>query len=77
MWRSFIIVLVKLRKKKQSLKKENKRLLIDLLTNKVFSKLTLSENFRKKRFLNRGLEWELLGLKLIILRAFFVKWQFD
>ena len=32
--------------KNQSLKREGKRLLMDLLTNKVFSKLTLSENLR-------------------------------
>ena len=43
--------------KNQSLKREGKRLLMDLLTNKVFSKITtLSENFRVKLFLNRGLE---------------------
>ena len=63
--------------KNQSLKREGKRLLMDLLTNKVFSKLTLSENFRIELFLNRGLEWELRGWKLIILRAFFVKQQVD
>ena len=44
---------------------------MDLLTNKVFSKLNLSENFRKELFLNRGLE--LRCWKLIILRAFFCK----
>ena len=46
---------------------------MDLLTNKVFSKVTLSENFKIKLLLNRGLEWELCGWKLIILRAFFCK----
>ena len=46
---------------------------MDLLTNKVFSKVTLSENFKIKLLLNRGLEWELRGWKLIILRAFFCK----
>ena len=50
---------------------------MELMTNKVFSKLTLSENFRIKRFLNRGLEWGLLGWKQIILRAFFVNRQVD
>ena len=33
--------------------------------------------FQKKNFLNRGLEWELRGWKLGILRAFFVKRQVD
>ena len=47
---------------------------MDLLTNKVFSKFTLSENFGIK-LLSNGLEWELHGWKLIILRAFFVKQQ--
>ena len=45
--------------KNQSLKREGKRLLMDLLTNKVFSKVTLSENFKIKLFLNRALEGEL------------------
>ena len=49
--------------KNKSLKREGKRhinrLLIDLLTNKMFSKLTLSENFKINFFLNRGLELEL------------------
>ena len=44
---------------------------MELLTNKVFSKRTLSENFSIKLFLNRGIEWELRGWKLIILRTFF------
>ena len=63
--------------KNQLLKREVKRLLMDLLTNKVFSKVTLSENLKKKLFLNRGLEWEFRGWKLIFLRAFFVKRQID
>ena len=63
--------------KNQSLKREGKRLLMDLLTNKVFSKLILSDNFRTKRFLNWGIEWELRDSKLIILKAFFVKQQVD
>ena len=57
------------------MKRKGNRLLTDLLTNKVFSRLTLSQNIRIKHLLNRGLEWELSGWKLIILRAFFVKWQ--
>ena len=40
----------------QSLKREGKRFLMDSLTNKVFSKVTLSENFKIKLFLNRGLQ---------------------
>ena len=48
-----------------------------LLTNKVLSKLILCENWRIKLFLNRELEWELSGWKLIILRAFFVNWHDD
>ena len=42
--------------KNHSLKREGKKLLMDLLTNKVFSKLTLYENFKIKLFLNRGLK---------------------
>ena len=42
--------------KNQSLKREGKRLFMDLLTNKVFSKVTLSENFKIKLLLNRGLD---------------------
>ena len=38
------------------LNREGKRLLMDLLANKVFSKITLSKNFNIKCFLNRGLE---------------------
>ena len=58
--------------KNQSLKREGKSLLMDLLSSKVFFKLPLSENFRIKLFLIRGVEWELRGWKLIIPRAFFV-----
>ena len=53
---------------------KGERLLMDLLTNKAFPKLTLSKSLNKT-FLNKGLEWELHDWKLIILRAFFVKWQ--
>ena len=42
--------------KNQSLKREGKSLFMDLLINKVFSKVTLSENFKIKLLLNRGLE---------------------
>ena len=42
--------------KNQSLRRESKRLFMDLLTNKVFSKVTLSDNFKIKLLLNRGLE---------------------
>ena len=55
------------------MKWEGNRLLMDLMTNKVFSELTLSENFRMKLILNWGLEWELCGWKLIILSVFFCK----
>ena len=44
-----------------------------LLTNKMFSKRTLSISFRMTFSLNKGLVWQFLGLKLIILRAFFLK----
>ena len=57
------------------MKRKGNRLLTDLLKNKVFSRLTLSQNIRIKHLLNRGLEWELSDWKLIILRTFFVKWQ--
>ena len=36
--------------KNQLLKREGRRLLMDLLTNKVFAKLSLSDNFRIKLF---------------------------
>ena len=42
--------------KNQSLKRKGKRLFMDLVTNKVFSKVTLSENSKIKLLLNRGLE---------------------
>ena len=45
--------------KNQLLKREGKRLLMGLLTNKGFSKLTLSGNFKIKLFLNRRLTGEL------------------
>ena len=41
--------------KKQLLKREGKRLLIDLLINNIFSKLILSLNFKTAAFLNKGL----------------------
>ena len=42
-------------KTNQSLKREGKRLLIDLLINYIFSKLILSLNFKTAAFLNKGL----------------------
>ena len=46
-------------------------LLVDLLTNKVFSKLiNFIRRFQNKTFLNRGIEWELPGSKSIFLRHF-------
>ena len=44
-----------------------------LLTNKVFSRQVLSQNFKMKFCLNRRLVWELLGWKLIVLTAFSCK----
>ena len=38
----------------QIIKRKGKRLLIDLLINNVFSKLTLSLIFKMKVFLNKG-----------------------
>ena len=52
--RSFIITFVRWNK-------EVRDYLIDLQTNKVFSKLTLSYNFRTKLVLNRRLESELVA----------------
>ena len=43
-----------------------------MLTNKIFSKQILSCN----GVLKRGLVWEFIGWKLIILSAFLVKSQF-
>ena len=42
-------------KAEQLLKRECKRLLIDLLINNIFSKLILSLNFKIAAFLNKGL----------------------
>ena len=42
-------------KTNQLLKREGKRLLIDLLINNIFSKLILSLNFKIAAFLNKGL----------------------
>ena len=42
-------------KTNQLLKREGKRLLIDLLINNIFSKLILSLNFKTAAFLNKGL----------------------
>ena len=39
-----------------------------LLTNRMFSKWALSINFRMAFFLSKGLVWQILGLKLIILK---------
>ena len=55
------------------LKTDGDKLFKDLLTNTTFSKQILSWNFKMELCLKRGLVWEFLGLKLIILRAFFVK----
>ena len=49
------------------------KLFKDLLTNKTFSRQTLSWNFKMEFCLNRGLVWKFLGWKLIILTAFFCK----
>ena len=51
-------------------------LLKDFLTNQLFSKQIWSRNFSMEFCLNRGLLWEFVGWKLIILIAFFVKLQF-
>ena len=48
-------------KTNQLLKREGKRLLIDLLINNIFSKLILSLNFKTAAFLNKGLVWEFQG----------------
>ena len=55
----------------QSLNIGGRRLSMHLLTNRMFSKWTLSINIRMTFSLNKGLVWQFLGLKLIILRAFF------
>ena len=55
-------------KTKQLLKREGKRLLIDLLMNNTFSKLILPLNFKMEVFLNKGLR----SYKFIILSAFFL-----
>ena len=44
-----------------------------LLTRSTFSSWILSSNLRKFCFLNRGLQWQSLGWKLIVLRAYFLK----
>ena len=48
-------------KANQLLKKEGKRLLIDLLINNIFSKLILPLNFKTADFLNKGLVSEFRG----------------
>ena len=58
------------------LKIDGDKLFKDLLTNKIFSRQILSWDFKIKFCLNRGLVWEFLGWKLIILTAFFVKLKF-
>ena len=42
-------------KTNQILKREGKRLLIDLLINNIFSRLILSLKFKTEFFLNKGL----------------------
>ena len=42
-------------KKNQLMRRKDKRLLIDLLINDIFSKLTLSLNFKTEVFLDKGL----------------------
>ena len=49
------------------------KLFKDLLTNKIFFRQILSWNFQMEFCLNRGLVLKLLGWKIILLTAFFVK----
>ena len=49
------------KKTNKLLKREGKRLLIDLLINNVFSKLIFSLNFKTAAFLNKGLVREFRG----------------
>ena len=57
----------------QSLNICERRLLIHLLTNRMFSKLTWSISFRMAFSLNKGLVCQFLGIKLIILKTFFLR----
>ena len=45
------------------------------MRNKIFFKQILSWDFKMELCFNRGLVWEFLGWKLIILTDFFVKLQ--
>ena len=56
-----------------TLKTDGAKLFKDLLTNKIFSKEVLSWIFKVEFCLNRGLVWEFLCWKLIILTVFFCK----
>ena len=69
MSRSFIIVLVRWRK--EPVIKKRRQKIIDWFTDKsgVFE-INLTWEFQNKMSFNRGLEWGLLGWKLMILRAF-------
>ena len=71
----FIVILIE-EKLNHVLKTDDDKLFNDLLTNKIFSKQILSWNFKMELYLKRGLVWEFLGWKIIILPAFFVKLQF-
>ena len=55
----------------QLLKTDRKRLLINLLIRSTFSRWTLSLNLSSLSFENKGLEWQFLDSKVIILIAFF------
>ena len=55
------------------LKINGDKLFKELLTNKIFSRKVLSWNLKMKFCLNRGLVWELLGWKFLILTVFFCK----
>ena len=55
------------------MKTDGDKLFKELLTNQIFSRQILSWKFKMELCLNRGLIWEFLGSKIIILTAFFVK----
>ena len=50
------------------LKTDGEKLFKNLLPNKIFSKQILTWNFKMVLCLNKGLVWEFLGWKLIILQ---------
>ena len=54
-------------------KTDGDKLFKHLLTKKIFSKQILYWNFKIELCLKRGLVWEFLGSKLIILTAFSCK----